>query len=287
MALKSAFLNSAGSVRNGWKILGFSALLYSCMVLLSLFGLWRTLGFEWATALAVLTATVICLCLERAPLPSLGLKPTLRWGAEFATGALGGLFLMLLVAGCIFLCRGLHWQRGGGANWHELMAGAWLYLAVAVNEELLFRGYPFQRLMRGMVTWIALLLMGLWFAYAHWDNPGMTGSVKAWATLNIFLAGLLLGLAYLKTRRLALPMGIHLGWNWTQGSLLGFGVSGTMDTRGWVNPIFDGRPEWLTGGAFGLEASLPCALLCAAAIVGLALWKPHGQRDAVGQVPEA
>jgi hypothetical protein len=88
---------------------------------------------------------------------------------------------------------------------------------------------------------------------------------------------LLLGLAYVKTRRLALPMGIHLGWNWAQGSLLGFGVSGTMDTRGWLNPVFDGRPEWLTGGAFGLEASLPCSILCGAAILGFVFWKPSHQ----------
>ncbi len=261
--------------------MGFAGILYLCMMLLSLFGLWEVLGFEWATALAVLTATILCLRLEQEPLPVLGMKPSLRWGVEFTVGAAAGLLLMLLVAGCIFAFHGLHWQRVGGGGLRELMAGAWFYLAVAVNEELLFRGYPFQRLLKGTGTWIALLLMGLWFAYAHWDNPGMAGSVKVWATLNIFLAGLLLGLAYFKTRRLALPMGIHLGWNWTQGSLLGFGVSGTVDARGWVNPVFDGRPEWLTGGAFGLEASLPCAILCGAAILGLAFWKPHQENGGV------
>lgn len=268
------FLDSNGSVRNGWKIVGFSALLYACMLAIAMFGLWRKLGDEWATALGVMVASAVCLSLERARFPSLGVKPALRWGAEFSAGAVGGLLLMLLVAGCIFALHGLHWQHGGGATRNELLAGAWLYLAVAISEELLFRGYAFQRLMKGVGTWLALPLMGLWFAYAHWGNPGMAGSVKVWATLNIFLAGLLLGLAYVKTRRLALPMGIHLGWNWAQGSLLGFGVSGTMDTRGWVKPIFEGRPDWLTGGAFGLEASLPCALLCGVAILGLAIWKP-------------
>ena len=264
--MKGAFLDSAGAVRNGWKILGFAALLYLGMLVLGLLGLWMLLGFEWGMALAILTATVLCLRLERKPIPALGLKSSMRWGADFAVGAAGGLLLMLLVAGFIYAFHGLHWQRGGGANGRELMVGAWLYLAVAVNEELLFRGYVFQRLFKGTGTWISLLLMGLWFAYAHWENPGMAGPVKVWAMLNIFLAGLLMGLAYLKTRRLAMPMGIHLGWNWAQGSLLGFGVSGTMDTRGWVKPVFEGRPEWLTGGAFGLEASLPCPLLCLCAV---------------------
>lgn len=271
------FLDSNGSVRNGWKIMGFAALLYLCMKALSLLGLWQEMGYEWAMALAILVPTVLCLRLEREPLPVLGLKPALRWGVDFTVGAIGGLILMVLIAGCIFAFHGLHWKQGGGASFQELMAGAWLYLAVAVNEELLFRGYLFQRLLKGTGTWISLLLMGLWFAYAHWDNPGMAGAVRIWAMLNIFLAGLILGLAYLKTRRLALPMGIHLGWNWAQGSLLGFGVSGTMDTRGWVNPVFEGRPEWLTGGAFGLEASLPCAILCLTAILGLAFWKPRTQ----------
>ena len=272
--MKAAFLDSTGSLRNGWKILGFSALLYACFILLGIFGLWRSLGGEWATALAVLGATAICLSLEREPFPRPGMKPALRWTAQFAIGTIAGLVLMVLIATVVFAARGLHWQRGGGAGFRELLAGAWLYLAVAVSEELLFRGYPFQRLVRGTSTWVALLLMGLWFSYAHWDNPGMAGPTKVWATLNIFLAGILMGLAYLKTQALALPMGLHLGWNWTQGSLLGFGVSGTMDTRGWVKPIFDGRPEWLTGGAFGLEASLPCAVLCAVGILGLVLWKP-------------
>lgn len=277
--MMGAFLDSNGSVRNGWKILGFAALFYLCMLALSFLGLWKSLGFEWGTALAVLVPTFCCLQLEREPLPAVGWKPSLRWGGDFALGAVGGLLLMLLVAGFIFAVHGFHWQRSGGANVRELAAGAWLYLAVAVNEELLFRGYLFQRLKKGTGTWISLLLMGLWFAYAHADNPGMAGSVRTWAMLNIFLAGLLLGLAYLKTSRLALPMGIHLGWNWAQGSLLGFGVSGTMDTRGWVTPIFEGRPEWLTGGSFGLEASLPCALLCGLAILGLALWKPRRQTN--------
>lgn len=273
--MKRIWFGSAGSVRNGWKILGFAALFYCSLKAMGFFGLWRLLGLEWGMALAVLAPTIFCLYLEREPLPVAGIKPSLRWGAEFAAGAIGGLLLMLLVAGCIFAFHGLHWQRSGGAGVRELVAGAWLYLAVAVNEELLFRGYLFQRLAKGTGTWISLILMGFWFASAHWDNPGMAGSVKVWATINIFLAGLLLGLAYLKTKRLALPMGIHLGWNWAQGSLLGFGVSGTMDARGWVNPIFEGRPEWLTGGAFGLEASLPCALLCIVAILGLACYWPR------------
>ena len=118
-----------------------------------------------------------------------------------------------------------------------------------------------------------LVFAGL-FALGHWGNPGMHGATRAWATLNIGLAAILLGFCYLRTRSLALPIGVHLGWNWAQGSLLGFGVSGTTDIKGVWSPVFHGRPEWLTGGAFGLEASVVCTLVCSATI--LVLWRWRG-----------
>ncbi|HJW43891.1 MAG TPA: CPBP family intramembrane glutamic endopeptidase, partial [Geothrix sp.] len=135
------------------------------------------------------------------------------------------------------------------------------------------RGYPFQRLVQGAGPWVGQLVFAALFALAHWSNPGMAGATKAWATLNIGLAAILLGFCYLRTGSLALPIGVHLGWNWAQGSLLGFGVSGTTDIKGLWTPVFHGRPEWLTGGAFGLEASLPCTLICGVAILGLWRWK--------------
>jgi membrane protease YdiL (CAAX protease family) len=94
--------------------------------------------------------------------------------------------------------------------------------------------------------------------------------------LTIGLSAILFGFCYLRTRSLALPIGLHLGWNWAQGSLLGFGVSGTTDTKGLWTPVFHGRPEWLTGGAFGLEASLPCAFVCGVAIWLVWHWKGPG-----------
>lgn len=144
---------------------------------------------------------------------------------------------------------------------------------MAFHEETLYRGYLFQRLVAGLGEWPAQLLMALLFALAHWGNPGMSGATMAWATLNIALAAVLLGLCYLRTKSLALPIGVHLGWNFTQGNLLGFGVSGTTDAPGLLQPVLHGKPDWLTGGAFGLEAGLPCALVCLAVVVALAMWK--------------
>ena len=211
--------------------------------------------------LAWLLGTWLLVRGQDRPLAFVGLDLNRRWARGFLTGALGGVALMGLATGVIWSAGGLHLVRTPGSGFLPLLQGAWLFLGVAVYEELVFRGLPFQFLVKRLGPWPAQAILAAAFALAHWGNPGMRGATLAWATLNIALASILLGLCYLKTRSLALPMGLHLGWNWAQGTLLGFGVSGSS-AQGWWTPVFHGRPEWLTGGSFGLEASLPCALLC-------------------------
>jgi len=195
----------------------------------------------------------------------------LRFLSESLLGALLGFLIILASSLIIRGLGGFVWARNAQVDLSKLLLALAPFLAVSVYEELVFRGYAFQRAVRGMGETLALLLFCLFFVVAHWNNPGMVGGTRLWACLNIALASLLLGLAYLKTKSLALPMGIHLGWNWTQGALLGFGVSGAGQDGYWT-PVFGDLPQWLTGGEFGLEASLPCALVCAAACIALALW---------------
>ena len=282
------FLDPKGRVRSGWKVAGFIAiymgLLFLVFSALHHLGLDHGLGGEgaravWVSAGLGAAATWICLAAERRPFTSIGLVPGRRWLLEFLAGSAIGFLLMIVTALIVHGSGGFHWVRNPAIGAHQLLAAAWLYLAVAFNEEILSRGYAFQRLVQGIGPWGGQIIFALLFAYLHWGNPGMHGSTKAWATLNIGLAALLLGLAWIRTGSLALPIGIHLGWNWTQGSLLGFGVSGTTGTPGLWSPVFHGRPEWLTGGAFGLEASLPCALVCGAAILALALWKGTAPKE--------
>ena len=205
---------------------------------------------------------------------SLGLDLGRRWGLQFAAGTLGGVLIMAATAAFIRGLDGFHWVEVRGGGMTPLLSGACLFLAVSLREEVLFRGYAFQRLVEGAGEWPALGLMSLAFLAAHWGNPGMAGAARPWASLNLGLAGLLLGLCYLKTRSLALPMGLHAGWNWAQGSLLGFRVSG-LEIGSPLVPVLHDRPLWLTGGGFGLEASLPCTLVCLLAIAGLLAWKPR------------
>jgi hypothetical protein len=266
-----------GSLRNGWKVLLFALGAGFCNS--AAFTLpWPGLAASWLPApwfsfAAFLGLTWFALQLEGRPLASVGLRLDWRWGRQFLLGALAGAGLMALMALPGFLGGGFRLARNPQAGLGGLLAGAWLYLAVAFSEELLFRGYLFQRLDQGIGRWPAQVLVALLFALVHWGNPGMTGATRVLASLDIAIAAMLLGLCYLRTRSLALPIGLHLGWNWTQGMVLGFGVSGIAN-NGWWHPLFRGQAAWLTGGSFGLEASLPCAVVAGAAAVALAIGLP-------------
>ena len=277
--MESWFRGPGGTLRNGWKALLFALGALACGGAAESFRLGLPGAVEpwlptrWFTAGAALMLTWGFLNLEKKPLASVGLALGGRWARELLAGALGGTALMALIALGAYLGGGFHLVRTPGAGPAPLLLGAWVYLAVAFKEELLFRGYLFQRLELGVGPWPATVLLAALFAWAHWGNPGMTGPTRIWASLNIALAAILLGLSYLRTRSLALPIGLHLGWNWTQGVLLGFPVSGTH-AAGWWTPVQHGRPLWLTGGSFGLEASLPCTLVAVAACLALAWCLP-------------
>lgn len=272
------FINEQGSVRSGWKVLGFFALFISIGIITGLIA--KVLHAPrigmgagvWISAAIIALASFICVRLEKRSFRDLGFRPERLWLLELLAGTLGGILLILVTALLVLWLGGFHWERVPAVGTRQLLLAAWAFLGVAFMEEMMSRGYPFQRLVEGAGTWVGQLVFAAMFALMHWGNPGMHGATKAWATLNIALAAILLGFCYLRTKSLALPIGVHLGWNWAQGSLLGFGVSGTS-SPGWWTPVFHGKPEWLTGGAFGLEASLPCALVCGAAILGLWAWK--------------
>lgn len=277
--MSHVFFNEQGSVRSGWKVLGFILLFLTIGITLSLVAkalhaprLTSATGV-WINAAIVALASLICVALEKRSFGDLGFHLGSRWLGDFLAGTLGGILLILLTALVVMGLGGFHWERAANIGARQLLTAALMFLGVAFNEELLARGYPFQRLVEGVGPWVGQLVFAALFALMHWGNPGMHGATKAWATVNIALAAILLGFCYLRTRSLALPIGAHLGWNWAQGSLLGFAVSGTTDTKGAWTPVFHGRPDWLTGGAFGLEASVICTLVCGAAIFVLWRWR--------------
>jgi len=100
-------------------------------------------------------------------------------------------------------------------------------------------------------VWIAVIVLSSFFSVMHFDNPDATIP----SSLNIFLAGVLLSVSYLKTRSLWLPTGLHLGWNWMQASFWGMGVSGYHVKWSVFSAEAQGA-DWISGGKFGAEASI-------------------------------
>ncbi|HZP64671.1 MAG TPA: CPBP family intramembrane glutamic endopeptidase [Rudaea sp.] len=175
-------------------------------------------------------------------------------GAGFGIG--GGLCivvaLLLLAAGGIAISA-----TGDGAG---MVIGFAFALAAGVVEEILLRGIVFRNLEALCGSWFALAFSAALFGALHLANPHASVA----GALSIALqAGILLGAAYMATRSLWWPIGIHIGWNFAEGGVLGVRVSGT-DVPGWFHSVAQG-PVWLSGGEFGIEASSVATLVCLAA----------------------
>jgi membrane protease YdiL (CAAX protease family) len=178
---------------------------------------------------------------------------------ELSQGLVLGAMLFTVMTGIVAMLGGITIERVNGAG------AIWIMLAMAISsgvvEELLFRGILLRHIEAMLGTWAALAITSLLFGAAHLANPGAT----LFAAFAIAMeAGILLGAAYLWKRRLWLPIGIHAAWNFTQGFVFSIPVSGSAFDRGLFVTTRKG-PEWLTGGAFGLEASVIAMLVATGA----------------------
>lgn len=217
--------------------------------------------------LLVVRAAVTCACfilfywlfcrfVERAPMRDFGLA---GWWRELLAGIAGGALIFSAIVGVAAALGGYSIAGPGdpSAFW-PLFARA--SLIAGVTEELLFRGILFRFIERTAGSWWALAITSALFGLAHIANP----NASPMAALAIAVeAGLLLGAVYMLTRRLWAAIGLHAAWNLTQGWVFGLPVSGS-GTAGLVDGRLSG-PELLTGGAFGLEASLTAMVVATAA----------------------
>ncbi len=280
--------NDHGQLRNGWWILLFAAVfLASQAAYRPVSQAMQNIGISkaWLSPLPVvfvLLVTWICLRLRRQPLSNVGLALNATWLRQLLGGMAFGAAQMFIVAALMVMAGGVRFQLDPARSLAALAYGIWFFGAVAALEELLFRGFVFQRLVDGLGAGAALVVMAVLFALAHAGNPGLEGSGRVLATLDNGLGALLLGLAYLRTGSLALPMGIHFGWNWIQGSVLGFDVSG-LAQAGWLQPQWVSPASWLHGGAFGPEASVFALLVDACAVASL--WRWRGSQGAALRQP--
>jgi membrane protease YdiL (CAAX protease family) len=174
---------------------------------------------------------------------------------EFGGGVLVG---ALLFSATISVLALLGSYRASGVNhWSVLILPLTTALIAGFLEEILFRGILFRIAEEGLGTWAALSISALLFGLLHLGNPNAT---LVGAVAIVIEAGILLAAAYMLTRRLWMAIGIHFAWNLTQGGVFGVAVSGNP-TPGLLQGKLTG-PAWLSGGAFGAEASVVAALLC-------------------------
>lgn len=254
-----------------WRILLFGVLFLGLLVMLSVAGvllarspetlralgphgeLWVSVVLSLVAALA--TSWAVLALVERRPFGALGFA----LGAGAVRQSVGGTALGAALLGLavlpVVLTGEAHWvpDAGTAGGYAATLASTLVFFALAAAvEEVLFRGYPFQVLVNGIGPWGATLLSSALFAAVHGSNPNVTAAGLA----NIFVAGVLLAVAYLRTRSLWFATAVHLGWNWAMATLLDFPVSGLL----WDTPLYDvveTGPDWWTGGPFGPEAGVP------------------------------
>ncbi len=202
--------------------------------------------------------------LDRRRFRDFGFHLNRGWWADFGFGLSLGAVLMALIflaesaAGWVTV-TGLY-RYSYSVFWVPMLTGVFLFIGVGVQEELITRGYLLRNLAEGFnfprlgprgALLLAYLGSSAVFGLLHLGNP----NASLVSTLNLMAAGLFLGLGYVLTGELAIPIGLHITWNYFQGYVFGFPVSGTIAAASLFN-IQQSGPELWTGGAFGPEAGL-------------------------------
>jgi hypothetical protein len=185
------------------------------------------------------------------PLAAMGLALRRPWLRDLWAGGLLGAGMVAVAVTTIAAVGTLTIRVRTSAHAAGLAVLVVLVLAIgAVSEEIAFRGYPFQRLIEAIGPAAAASTVSLLFGAVHLLNP----HASVWGFLNTVLIGLLLSLAYVRTRSLWLPIAIHFSWNLTLGLIFGLPVSGLTEFSVVTRARAEG-PGWLTGGSYGIEAS--------------------------------
>jgi hypothetical protein len=282
-------------LRAPWRLLATTLLVAASLLAAGVVaaGLRRSLGLAGLTGsvlgpLAVTAAVVGSVAvagryLDRRRLADYGLRVDRAWLRDLGFGLALGVALM---AGVFALELAAGWARvtgtfvARGPFLPALLSAAVLFACVGLYEELLVRGYLLTNLAEALSSLgdrvavaAATVLSAAVFGVAHAGNPNAT----AVSTLAITLAGVVLALGYVLTDELAVPVGLHVTWNFAQGTLFGFPVSGQSVAASVVAVEVRG-PTALTGGAFGPEAGLVgvlAILVGGAAIAGWVRWQ-HG-----------
>ncbi len=285
------FINPQTNVlRSPWRTLVFITLSPQFFLLTRSGGQENRAAFETSIAIflhyaIVITWTVLLswFCLrffEDLNLKSLGFSKS--WRRQILTGWGIGALMIISIVGLQIIGGGtrvepnLAWWAGGAIDYAGLQTMAIETLAVlglltlsGSYEELIFRGYPFQTLLRGAPASVTIALFAIFFGISHRGNPGTTFL----STANTILAGIWLSVAFLKTRSLWFTSALHVSWNWMMGAFFGLPISGYIIPR---TPIFTStseNPTWLTGGSYGCEGGAAATVVII--IATLVIWRTN------------
>lgn len=286
------FLNREDRLRSGWRFAVFAAAYYALFIAIALTvrvaalalspgatedsnrllsgGVEYLLQFviEFTPALAL--GWALGKFFDGVPPRALGWSRHRGWLRDLALGTVLGFAALALAALVATVFGGYRFRfapAGFGVAFAKTFFGAVaVYVLLAAAEEVTFRGYPLQTMMRSVPFLFAALPSSLVFSYLHYRyNPNV---VPGFTFLNTALAGVWLAVAYWRTRSLWFPLGLHWAWNWAMGSVLGLPVSGiTVLTRAPLLRASDAGPAWLTGGAYGIEGGAACTVALVAATV--------------------
>ena len=277
--MRKIFLNDFGRLRSGWRVLIFIALF---IVVTIVWGVTVRVLYELISAagpriphpafvLEVISRSGLLgialglgyLCarvMEGLPWRSLGLTFHAGWWRDLLIGSAVGFATLLVAVAIATTAHGLKFSLNRTDPMSIIKSlvgsGALLFVA-ALAEEAMFRGYVLQTFTRAKLAWLGVLLTSVPFALAHLTNPNV---VPGFTMVNTALAGVWLAAAYLRTRSLWLPLGVHWVWNWALGWFFGLPISGINLVAHPLLTANDTGPFWLTGGSYGIEGGAACTV---------------------------
>lgn len=283
------FFNEFGRIRSGWRLTIFLLVLivfsiFWEQIVRTLYGLissYRSiphpelvLGLVYRGGLLVIALGVGYLCahlLEELPWRSLGASVSKGWFKDLVIGSALGFATLIVAVVIAMVGRGLRFSFNP-VDWGLMlrsMIGSGVILVIAAfAEEAIFRGYALQTLTRANLAWLGVALTLALFGVAHLTNPNV---VPGFTFANTSIAGLWFAVAYLRTRSLWLPLGLHWSWNWALGWFFGLPVSGLNLASHPLLKASDAGPLWLTGGSYGIEGGIAATI--ALVLCTVFLWR--------------
>jgi CAAX protease family protein len=290
------FTDSDGRLRSGWRVAAYMAGFIGVIgviqrsvgtVMGAISGVWIVGLVAAIVALPLLLAMtwIFMRFIDRRTFRSAGFwwdrtsVPDLLLGLLLGAGLVGAMCVICLGGGWYSLTK----VDGEGSALKLSLTVIFMFVGFAVaalNEEIIFRGYVQRTLEEGVGAVYAILISGVMFAIVHALNPGAT----LLAIVNIFLAGVLLGMVYHRFRSIWAVWAMHFAWNFTMAPVLGVPVSGfntpSVMKLKLTEAVLLETPDWwlVTGGPFGFEGGLASTGVMVVFISALAVWKGRAAR---------